>query len=1535
MKMAEYSRPAGFRFGFGGINLRSTPDALAPNKYAVAQNIRSTSDNSIITRPGYSQTQSGFGSITDIKAYSTLSTDDLPRFLFRNSTNTIILDNGTAVASLAGSAGEGVWMIPFRPSNSPQSWMYVAGVVDYQKLSAPVGGSVTAQKVGIAEPFNNLSIPAPVVGAAPIGPAFKDFTAPSSVSWVASGIAATTSTSSYFGSDTVGVIFADPLISTRHSFTFNSTSTISGLVLPGMELTIGGTAYPVQEVLAACSPATVSALKYYSGSTGLCEMVLSVDVSGVLQRGSIIHIAQGVNSEYLFVNWAVTGPSQTCTIEVSTIAAYTVSGSTNITGIGAVIVDAPISAGNAITSPTVESLLTTTSSATTGGFTQTLTTNPLAGFGPDDLINASLIITNIAAVSTITIALSTNGPGLSFQVTGPSLAPTAVAGEVFNIQFAISSMLGFTGMPGNVTSASISLMLTGPTGTACTVELISLSVSGGSKPDIGVSGTNYMYQVIPRSSLTGAQGNACADMRYGVNPRRQAVMLSLPSAGYDTQIDTWDIYRYGGSLTSYRYLDSIPASATTYIDNTFDSSLNGTQVMPTENFEPWPSVDLPFLPVTPTVLVVGHYITVTASGGFPTSTPSWLPGTLLITSAGTFTLRDRPVGFGSTVRIFEVEENAGSATGSLFNVPEPFVARSFNPYVFGPDAYGTMFGAGDIYRPGFLSFCSSYQPDIVPDTNNIELCPPSEPLLGGAVMNGLAYAASSKRWWGLYPSLSGTPAYQQVEIPVGHPLASPYGLTTNGQMIFFWGQDGIYFHQGGQATSLTDADLYGLFPHDGVLGENVTQFGVTVWAPDYSRAAAFRLSVIKSYLYADYQDGFGVPHTLVCDLRVGAWEVDVYRDPVTVHYAPDQQQGTLLTTGTLYPLAVMGTSTGLYLTQGDFLDDNSNLIQCQVNTFQFDGGDLRATPQWGDSFLDGIFPSATNIASTSLTGTIGLGLIPALSTNRQFLTIPMPTGEQVVKFVGLQVAWVYDTSVTTARTQLFLWQPSVLAQPETTSTRNTDWFDLGGASYVRGVRFTANTFNVAKEIVIRNGDNFTIYPLNVTFNGTQEQAFAFDPPFVAHTIRLEPDGNPWILFPGTVIWDKDKWPELIQEYSPWMNLGTPQAKYLRGVVIPMDTNGALIGIKIVSETGQVFTSALLSTEAAVKTPVAIAISVPMIGHEFQIVPNAPVRIWWEEIQFIFDPWPELINMTSPWLNPGGGAGAKYLLSAVIPLSTEGLPVSLSFLSSDNNVVTTLGPFTTSFGEKFDQPMAFVVPFVCHELRISPSGPCRIWFDAISWQVVPYPELTNAYTPILEYSTPDSVYVQGIKLTCDSSNLPVSFQILYDGGRLGPLIGPFTFNGKETEVTSLVPFIAHNFQLVPNAPVRVFLPECKWVFEPTPENAIQWGPTQWTAHGMTGYQFVGRLEVSYSSTASVTLTITSYDGTSPQAITLPSTGGVTNKLLVTPTFNKGQLYQYTAISASPFQIFLNDWVVWIGKWGRSQTMIPYRNLGGQMGDKAAI
>jgi hypothetical protein len=785
---------------------------------------------------------------------------------------------------------------------------------------------------------------------------------------------------------------------------------------------------------------------------------------------------------------------------------------------------------------------------------------------------------------------------------------------------------------------------------SATVLIGVMTIFGGGSPDVGDSGAPYLYRVRPRSSLTGVLGNPSPATRYGVNPRRAPVLLSLPSAAYDAQIDTWDIFRYGGSVTSWRKIGQCASSASTFSDNYTDEAALAGDPLDFDNLEPWPTLDLPLQATATSVTGFTALVTVPSAA----LATRYLPGNFVrLGGINVYTLRQRPTVISGTTFRFEFLENAGAATNLPCQIYEPQTARQRLPYMWGPDSEGTVFAVGDPLRPGTLYFAKNYAPDSAPSEYNIEITPPSEPLFGGEVLDGLSFVASPKRWWALYPQPSNpTQRYSVIQQPLPRGLAAPFGHCTDGKTLYWWAEDGIWSSSAG---SLTDDDLYNLFPHDGVPGTNYTYNSNTVFAPDYAQCSTFRLAIHNNYLYAKYQDSSGTPRTLTLDVRRGAWVVDhVVGFSPTTYYTPEQPEGGVLANLVDYPTFVVGCSNGNVYTESDNTNDDTQAIQCTVATMEWDGGDVRAGWQWGDMWLDctpnagGSVPALT-VQPTSF-GAPAPGVV-ATTIPRQTTRIQTQIslgGEVTTDFLGMQIDWTdnYLTSQTAA-TLLQIWQPSFLPKPELIVDRDTDWYDGGTekAKFIQGFLLHADTGNVAKQLGVRDSDSLTLHSFTpfVIHNGESIIAYSFSTPFVAHQVRLEP-------------------------------------------------------------------------------------------------------------------------------------GA----------------------------------------------------------------------DGVQW--------------------------------------------------------------------------------------RFF--DIDWIFEATPEQAQQW-QTQATSFGMNGYSHIQRIVAAYTSSANILLTITAFDGTSPALVVLPPTGGLYQKLLQTLTFNKGQLYQFTATSAAPFQLFLDDWEILVGNWGRSGAYLTWKSLGGKHGVQAEI
>jgi hypothetical protein len=583
-------------------------------------------------------------------------------------------------------------------------------------------------------------------------------------------------------------------------------------------------------------------------------------------------------------------------------------------------------------------------------------------------------------------------------------------------------------------------------------------VFGGYQPDVGDIGAPFQYRVRPRAQSTGVVGNPSPASRYGVNPRRGQVTVYLPSATYDPQIDTWDIFRYGGAVTSYRFIGSVPSASATFIDNYDDAAAEAGEALDFDNFEPWPSVDLPNTGVAS--LVNGTVAIVSTTD---TDILSYLPGTLVqLGGLNVYTLWARPTFISGTNYLLQFVENAGAGTNVSYLIQEPFLANQHLPYMWGPDATGTVFACGDAFRPGTVSFSKNYAPDSAPDSYNLEISPPSEPLVGGETLDGLAFVASPERWWALYPQPGNTAQrYAIVQQPFPRGIAAPFAHCNDGISLYWVAKDGIYSSTKG---SLTDADLYNLFPHEGVQGEDYIYNGVTIPAPDYRRVLSFRLFFSLGYLYFIYQNTNGVYQSLTLDVNRMAWTLDVYPSGITAGCHVEQipqtpQTGSRAETLFASFLPTVGPNFKTFgciqtLNQNDFF---GTAIPCTLATNEWDGGDVRAPKQWGDFFVD-LVPAATaGVAFTPMSlGAAVFGATTFISntvrTRYPVATVPI-SGTIVSDFMGLYTAWADDFSVQSVSTKLFLWQPSYAIQP----ARTLGWrtfgasFGMSGYGHIREI----------------------------------------------------------------------------------------------------------------------------------------------------------------------------------------------------------------------------------------------------------------------------------------------------------------------------------------------------------------------------------------------------------------------------------------------------------------------------------------------------
>ena len=425
------------------------------------------------------------------------------------------------------------------------------------------------------------------------------------------------------------------------------------------------------------------------------------------------------------------------------------------------------------------------------------------------------------------------------------------------------------------------------------------------------------YRYVYRSSATGATSNPSPESTAETIPVAANTITSLWSN--DPQVDVVDYYRIDSTVANFTYvatgpnddLGTVPGTNTPISDSLTDTEL-GTQLLDYDNFEPFPSIDLPQKGVCSVSGGVITWVSGGAIGGSATGfNIRWLAGTEILIGSPTslaYTFIARPTS-GTSVTIPGVPDG----TNLAYEIPEPILAAQPLPYMWGPtDNINFAYAVGDPLRPGTLYWCKGSNLDSAPDTNQQDVTSPDEALVNGAIAGGLGVLFSIKRAWLILPNFASAVAtatgttgstWTLQESSITRGLYIPRCVcVSGGGLIFFRVDDGIHISSYGSASkSITDDSLYPIFSHEnedsaGNQPVAITREGVTIYPPDDTLPQLQRFSFNNGYMYYDYQGIDGFPHTLVFDEAAMGWVLDVLTPPATIH-APNEgqsQQGVLV-----------------------------------------------------------------------------------------------------------------------------------------------------------------------------------------------------------------------------------------------------------------------------------------------------------------------------------------------------------------------------------------------------------------------------------------------------------------------------------------------------------------------------------------------------------------------------------------------------------------------------------------------------------------
>lgn len=641
--------------------------------------------------------------------------------------------------------------------------------------------------------------------------------------------------------------------------------------------------------------------------------------------------------------------------------------------------------------------------------------------------------------------------------------------------------------------AAVEILVTAQATAALTVDYDALWIGGAYGPDVGTIGAPIIYCYCPRSSVTGNKGNPSPAMRSGVSPRRQGVVVRCAQYS-NAECDLIDWYRLGGALTTWKFVASTANSATPTLTDQFpDDVLASMPGLEVDNFQPWPTTDVP---ATSVVNVTGTTVKWVSGDVFKTN---WAPGTAIQINGIYYSLYATP----TSATFLELVENAGTQANASFFIAEPLLLGTPLPTWWG-DYQGFYFACGDRNNPGVVYWTKGNSPDVTSDVNSLLVSSPSTPLMNGCIFNRQPYVFSSDDLFRLdLQPIGSVTQFRATLTPCMCGLWSRYALAVGQKGIYFVTKDGISVTAGGESVSITDADLYPLFPHEGVPGVAVNGYN----PPDMTATTSLQLTAQDGYIYFDYLDTTGASRTLVySEGDGGGWFPDVYQCGVASRYA---------TSGPGEHRMLVGARDARMMQISPVRQDGSLAYTCSFRTPSEAMGDPRILKQFGDFMFD----ADADSAGAGITVTPGYNLYTAVDVPSTVL-VGHPGRTQVVidikngagylaRDLALDVSWLSGVSAPT----FFQWQPSFIPKSDASDKRATDWINCGydGAKFVQGFILRADTFGQTRTVQVQYDGGTVGATLAINHNGEVEKPYSFAP-FIGHLVRLIPtDAFDWML----------------------------------------------------------------------------------------------------------------------------------------------------------------------------------------------------------------------------------------------------------------------------------------------------------------------------------------------------------------------------------------------------------------------------------------
>lgn len=628
---------------------------------------------------------------------------------------------------------------------------------------------------------------------------------------------------------------------------------------------------------------------------------------------------------------------------------------------------------------------------------------------------------------------------------------------------------------GDIAAIRVKAMTTG----GLTIDIDSWYVRGGGNLNTG-AGADYNWVIVPRNRLTGDVGLPCPPLRSGLTITQGSITGTFTSSS-DSQVTDYDIYRFGGTLLDFRYVMSIPhtgqSTTHTFIDNYGDETIAINPVLSRDNYPVFPQLDQPR---AGEATIKGTLLTRTSGDNFDTL---WAPGSQinLTDSSGNAYLCKLYASPTSTT-VVEIDKSLNLSGTLKWAIPEPVILGKATQSIWGPYGGGFdatyIFGCGSSYQPGTLFWTNPNSPGTSSLRNQLEITSPQEPLIGGCLYDGQCFVFSTERMFRVFATGDTNDPFRAQEVANSKGLVSPFCLTV-GQVIYFLGKDGLYATTGGQPYSLSDRDLYPLFPHDSQAGETTN----TIAPVDYAQKDNFHIAHHNDYLYFTYINTSAARRTIVFDTsrasygassdidEVGRWvSIDDHSPVVSLHYAEE---------GTVNPRLLAACLDG-NVYSFDANRDNSVgfTYEFETKSFDFNSPDNKKfIPQIQiDADLGGL--SCNIYARSNLSSTTLLQALTASS--REISQITMPSNLRSLLSLGVLISGTTSASATPKFYTLFI------DHSEITPDQSSVWYsqatsnDLIGWQHIREAYIAYNSTTSVTFTILVDGSRTYTYTLPTT-----------------------------------------------------------------------------------------------------------------------------------------------------------------------------------------------------------------------------------------------------------------------------------------------------------------------------------------------------------------------------------------------------------------------------------------------------------------------